>query len=178
MPWELAFLECIFRAGLPKGEYAKVHSEAHFYCFLCTKQASLSFNMMLYGVVKTSMTMLNSANGPESAPPRRALRKQASAIQTKLEGVPMSVIDRPAAATQRGETTLTRPLRLVLKFAPQTMDRLMRLAQLRGKTKAGDIVREALAVYGHILEARQGNDKFRVLLDRGDGKPSELVLPM
>lgn len=90
----------------------------------------------------------------------------------------MSVIDRPAAATQRGETTLPRPLRLVLKFAPQTMDRLMRLAQLRGKTKAGDIVREALAVYGHILEARQGNDKFRVLLDRGDGKPSELVLPM
>jgi hypothetical protein len=67
--------------------------------------------------------------------------------------------------------------RLVLTLAAPTLARLDELSRQQG-LKFGEIIRQALAIYSHIVEARRQNPKTRVLIDRGDGKPSELVLPI
>lgn len=69
-----------------------------------------------------------------------------------------------------------KPAKLMFTVAPSTLARLKELAAYRG-VRIAEIVRWALTIYSHIEDAKQHNSRARVLLDRGDGKPLELVLP-
>jgi hypothetical protein len=67
------------------------------------------------------------------------------------------------------------------RFPLPTANRIAELADARD-VKGGEILRDALAIYGYIyaaqLEAKKNGRRFAVLLDRGDGqKPAEIIVP-
>ena len=66
--------------------------------------------------------------------------------------------------------------RVVLYLAKPTMDRLKQLHMQKGVTK-GEILRQALSVYSYILSAKDTDPSLRVLLERSNGRQTELVLP-
>ena len=66
--------------------------------------------------------------------------------------------------------------RVVLYRAKPTMARLEQLRTQKGVTK-GEILRQALSVYSYILDAKERDKSLHVLLERSNGKQTELVLP-
>jgi hypothetical protein len=66
--------------------------------------------------------------------------------------------------------------RVVLYLAKPTMGRLEQLHTQKGVSK-GEILRQALSVYSYILEQKDKDHSLRVLLERSNGKQTELVLP-
>jgi hypothetical protein len=66
--------------------------------------------------------------------------------------------------------------RVVLYLAKPTMSRLEQLRTQRGVTK-GEILRQALSLYSYILDMKDKDNSLRVLLERSNGKQTELVLP-
>jgi len=87
----------------------------------------------------------------------------------------MTVATRPAPVTTKPAPGALSA-RLVLNIAAATLDRLEELSIEQG-VKIGEIVRRAIGLYSYIAQAKAENPKARLLLDRGDRHPTELVIP-